>query len=202
MSKPFHRKAASTVCAWALGLAGVLGVGQAGAVAVSSYTYNFTADCIDCGQQVSGSLQLFNYTVGSQIGATNFGSFKYNGSVLMNAFMVGGVPDDGYAQYSLLPPAVTGIINADEIPTYTFQATGGGNFFACAPGAALDAQREIKQACDGTNVAGPKDTDFGNQFVFTNLPQPPVDLPEPGSLALMGLALAGLAVAARRRKPI
>ncbi|MDE2368642.1 MAG: PEP-CTERM sorting domain-containing protein [Burkholderiales bacterium] len=86
----------------------------------------------------------------------------------------------------------SGLVLAD------FMAAGGGNFgISCASlsgltlvggGGNLSSLQTSTAGCGATIT-----------YTYTPAAQPPVNVPEPGSLALVGVALAGIALAARRK---
>lgn len=51
-------------------------------------TYYFTGTCSDCSGTATATLTLGNYTLGQPITTSNFYSFTYNGTNLVNAFTI------------------------------------------------------------------------------------------------------------------
>lgn len=89
--------------------------------------------------------------------------------------------------------------NSDDLSTIlaSLQTAGGGNFdLSCTSLSGLAVLG------GGGNLATTQSTQAGcgARIVYTFRDAPPGQVPEPGTLALVGLALAGVGVVARRRK--
>jgi hypothetical protein len=144
--------------------------------------YQFTGDCFDCAGKGVAQLTLTGYTPGNDILVSNFVSFTYDGSNLINPFtitqsdIVG--PDTGFIS-GVLGPAFPGIYSftLDKFSSNDlFQSYGEG--FWCAGFSCSD--------------------DVGNNGLWSVASSLPI--PEPGSLALLGASVA--VVAARRRRAV
>jgi hypothetical protein len=149
---------------------------------VSSTTYQFTGECFDCAGQGVAQLTLTGYTPGNDILVSNFVSFTYDGSNLIDPFtithsdIVG--PDTGFIS-GVLGPAFPGIysVTLDKFSSNElFQSYGEG--FWCAGFSCSD--------------------DVGDKGIWSVASSLPI--PEPGSLALLGASLA--AVGVRRRRAV
>ena len=160
--------------------------------------YSFSGDCVDCAQRVeqeaygvSGSLTLQSFVPGGAVTAANLYSLSYEGSNLFSAFTVFG----------------TDVVNFVASDTFHANGSSAVNFFARFE-TEIDGQMEqvfFETKADGSFRLGFGDgqifdNDFGNAATWT-LTQTvnPNNVPEPGSMLLMGLALVAVGVARRRR---
>ena len=176
----------------------------ANAAPISTTTFAFSGLCDDCAgalvgsgpfhalndgvsQSVTGTLVLQNFVPGVALDISNFSSFTYNGSSILLPFTVsGGTTVTGLAGSLDASGTVLSTFALNFlVPTPPGLTTTGGLFFcgACVFAVLPDGQWVLAQG-----------TDRGTNGVFSLAP-----IPEPGSLALSAVALAGLAGMRRRR---
>ena len=173
---------------------------SAQAASLCTTDFYFSGACTDCTAPggtgpVTGRLTLSNYAVGDSIFytegdgiVTNFVAFTYGGSSIIPEFTV----NIGGAGGNIAVTNVAGIMT--NLPGFNdfllqfdnghfFQTTPDGRFSVCTTG-----------PC---SILLPLTNDIGDTAIWNN--RAPALLPEPGSLALVGLAITALAIARRRR---
>ena len=167
------------------------------AISINTNFY-FDGACADCtapgggSTTVTGTLTLSNYTASDAITLSNFVSFTYNGSNIVDPFTAeAGGPNAAYFVSGSMTnvPGFNDFLVVFADGLY-FQTFSGGGFNLCASGPSGYYANE----CQSYQFV-PADT--GRPANWNN--QPRQGVPEPGSLALVGLAITALAIARRRR---
>jgi len=196
---------------------------SAHAVIMDTVKYNITANCVDCAEAsstdvytVTAQLTLKNYTLGQQLSSSNFVSFFYGGSNLLNPYSVTLAEQGG--DYIFDTSNIFGLLGAiSEIPgentvflsvpnEMNFVTLGNdGGFFGSQPSGywftCVGATCDLGGSGSGSfSVSGSffsdsssvtSTNDYGNNASFS--------IPEPNVLALMLVGLSGFALTLRRR---
>lgn len=180
------------------------------AVVQTTQTFNFSGNCVDCAlaanaansnassanYAVSATLLLQNYSMGSAINLGNIVSFSYGGSNLFGSFTWHA------GELSSLPGDISGFFSGDinaldnQVNLKTSSAVGTDVYSFFQSSGNAFALGTTTPALPGAN----KDFGTGTWSTTAAVVTDPNQIPEPGSLLLVGGALAALGLA-RRRKP-
>ena len=183
----------------ALGLFGGLGwLAQAQAVVPTQSTFEWSGICSDCtatgnsaSHVVTGTLVLQDYTLGDAIDTSNFVSFSYSGSNLVNSITI---DQDSFIYWlagSITPnpgPKRFEVVFGDGLH---FQPQTDGSWSVCAPGPA----GYYGGGSPGCDFGFTAHSDFGTSGTFGGVPA----VPEPAEWALLLAGLGVIGLARRRR---
>ena len=113
----------------------------ASAQTAGDYTFKFVGDCWDCVGQGTATLAVTNYVLGSELDGSNFVSFTYDQSSIIDSYTINSSPgfygalDDTPGSYSVF---IGGLIGTTSNSMRYFQTIG--SVWATGPytGAPLD----------------------------------------------------------------
>ncbi len=183
---------------------------QASAIAEVQYTYEFSANCVDCAIAAEAANYPIHATLvlSEAVGANtpSFVSFHYDGSNLVEAYTVANDLDLTDHQLFTLLTSINGFQGGtvDAVWNLTlafgdglfFVAESSGSWATCAPG--VDGYYTSSQSCSSSFDPWNQNNDFGRNAVFTGPNGGTV--PEPTTLALLGLAGLMAGTTSRRRR--
>jgi PEP-CTERM motif len=177
--------------------------------------FDIVANCQDCATvanqssfQVTGNLKLSNYSLGDTITLSNFSSFTYDGSNIINPFSITSSGDDGnpltrdFATSTVYD--ISGAITANNSPNDFLISFDDGLFFrtfsdgawaACAPGG---AGYYSGSNCQILMVFNGGDADNGDSAIYN----PSTNVPAPATLGLLCLGLAASSLARRKHQDL
>jgi hypothetical protein len=148
---------------------------SASAIVAANEIFNFVGPCTDCTGSATGTLTLAgNYTLGTAITTSNFISFAYSGTNLLSAFTISSGDPSLFVSGSL--NTIPGPNTVDLSSTHGLINTSSSGSW-----------------CVGSSCL----SDFGSNSSFSS---PISGTPEPATMGLLGVGLAGLAILRRRRK--
>ena len=195
----------------------VLASGHAQAIVFvpTTQTFNFSGNCLDCAQaahaansdasstsySVSATLVLQNYIMGSTFNLGNIVSFSYGGSNLFGSFnwLPGELSSLDVETYGSFSGDISALTNQVSLTTLTNLATGQYSYFQSGSVSNQFALGTISPPPPGDPKPN-DDNGTGTWSTTAPVVTDPNQIPEPGSLLLVGGALAALGLA-RRRKP-
>jgi len=148
-------------------------------------TFSFTGDCSDCTGQATGTLVLQNYTLGDPLETSNFVSFAYSSNLI--SFGADSLDSfegilEGVLPVDLPGPAIVSIEN-----------------IVVSPGCEDCEELGFYSVNYNSNAWTLGVQDYGTNGIWSAAAQNTA-VPEPSSLAMLGVALAGLVAWRQRRR--
>ena len=173
---------------------------SAQAATTNNTSFYFDGTCADCtapgggSTTITGTLTLSNYTASESITFVNFVSFTYNGSNVVDPFTAESFGSGGPNEANFVSGSMSNVPGFNDFLVVFadglyFQTNSEGGFILCASG----PSGYYANACQAFQFGA----DSGRPANWNT--QPRQNVPEPGSLALVGLAITALAIARRRR---